>query len=167
MKKVVFLSLVLWCCSCGLFRKTSQKEKQETHTEQSEKIETKSEVAEKIKQQTLAIENQNTQEILQIRADTISYNTQNGDFSARGNASIISKKNKERQSQQQTYTTTEIEDKKSQTQNSKIRTNQTKKITSKQTKKYKTPFVFQLFLISIFIIIGYLIYKKIKNNKLK
>jgi len=137
MRRIFILILPLILSGCGLFKKSVEKHTEKTEIEQ----ETKSVVSEKSDQQTFTIESKNAQEVVQIRADSVSYNPHSGNFRAKGNVAIVSSKKQTKNIKKQDFLTAETQSQK--TDFSKVE--QTQKTTNKQVEKRKTPFVFQLF----------------------
>jgi|GEM_PF-1720204 len=156
---IFILILPLILSGCGLFKKSVEKHAEKIELEQ----ETIWQISEKSDRQTLTIENENAQDVLQIRADSVLYNPHSGDFRAKGNVAIISSKKQTKNTQKQDFLTTETQSQK--TDFSKVE--QIQKTQTKQVEKRKTPAVLKLFLLLILLVAGYLVYRKIKNKLFK
>jgi len=164
MKRIFIIILLLILSGCGLFKKSVAKHSEKIELEQETKTETKSDVLEKSEQKTFVLQAENQTETIQIRADSVSYNPHSGDFRAKGNVSIVSSKKQAKQSKKQDFLTSDKESKNLVSTQEKTQTQQSKTTQSKEIEKRKTSFLFQLSSCLFLLVVGYLVYRKIKGK---
>jgi len=171
MKRILFI--VLLCVSvssCGLFKKRiekhTDKQTEKTQTDKTQTADSSSQTQEKSQQEKHVLEFANQSQTTQIRAEQISYNAQNGDFTASGNVVIITNRKTQNATQNQEVLTTEKESKNSQSVSTKELSKETKQTTTKKVSREKNvlPILLKCFLFIILLVFLYVVYRKIREK---